>query len=347
MRATVMYGAGDVRIETVPDAQLIEPTDALVRVTRAAICGSDLWPYKTMPHSDTGRRMGHEAIGVVEAAGAEVRGVKAGDVVIMPFAFSDGTCLFCHEGLQTSCIHGGFFGTGGDVGGAQAEAIRVPQADGTLFALPGGADDAVMSSLLALSDVMGTGHHAVVAARVGSGKTAAVVGDGAVGLCGVIAAKRLGAEQIILLGRHAKRIALAREFGATDVVSERGDAAVERVRELTGGFGAHSVLECVGLEQSMLTALRIARPGGVVGRVGVPQEDSIPAGQQSFYNNLTIAGGPAPVRAYIGELLPDVLEGRIEPGRVFDKVTTLDGVSGGYRAMNDRDAIKVLVEVSK
>jgi threonine dehydrogenase-like Zn-dependent dehydrogenase len=343
MRATVMFGAGDVRIETVPDARLIEPTDALVVVTRAAICGSDLWPYKTMEHSETGRHMGHEAIGVVEAVGADVRTVKVGDVVVMPFAYSDGTCVFCHERLHTSCIHGGFFGTG-DVDGAQAEAVRVPHADGTLVVLPVGADDALMPSLLTLSDVMGTGHHAAVAAKVGPGKTAAVVGDGAVGLCGVIAARRLGAAQIILLGRHPNRIALAKEFGATDVVSERGDEAVERVRALTDGFGVHSVLECVGLEQSMRTALNIARPGGAVGRVGVPQDEAMPASRPAFYNNVTVSGGPAPVRAYIEELLPDVLEGRIEPGRVFERVVRLDDVPDGYRAMNDREAIKVLIE---
>src|SRR5256712_2377100 len=200
MRATVMFGAGDVRIETVPDALLIEPTDALVVVTRAAICGSDLWPYKTMERSETGRRMGHEAVGVVEAVGADVRTLKVGDVVVMPFAYSDGTCVFCHEGLHTSCIHGGFFGTY-DVAGAQAEAVRVPQADGTLIVLPAGIDDALMPSLLTLSDVMATGHHAAVVAKVGPGKTVAGVGDGAVGLCGVIAARRLGAEQIIILGR--------------------------------------------------------------------------------------------------------------------------------------------------
>jgi threonine dehydrogenase-like Zn-dependent dehydrogenase len=344
MRATVMFGAGDVRIENVPDARLIESTDALVAISRACICGSDLWPYKTMEHSDTGRRMGHEAIGVVEAVGAEVRTVKAGDVVVMPFAYSDGTCAFCREGLHTSCIHGGFFGTG-EVDGAQADAVRVPQADGTLVALPVGADDALMPSLVTLSDVMGTGHHAAIAAKVGPGKAVAVVGDGAVGLCAVIAARRLGAEQIILLGRHADRIALAKEFGATGVVSERGDQAVERVRELTGGFGVHSVLECVGLEQSMLTALSIARPGGAVGRVGVPQDETMPGSQPAFYNNVTLSGGPAPVRAYIEELLPDVLEGRIEPGRVFDRVGSLDDVPDGYRAMNDREAIKVLIEL--
>src|SRR6266516_2739153 len=249
MRATLLYGAGDVRVETVPDAGIVEPTDAVITVTNACICGSDLWPYKSMEPSEVGRPMGHEAVGVVEAVGADVRTLKVGDVVVMPFAYSDGTCVFCHEGLHTSCIHGGFFGTV-DVAGAQAEAVRVPQADGTLFVLPVGRDDALMPSLLTLSDVMGTGHHAAVAARVGPGKTVAVVGDGAVGLCGVIAAKRLGAERIILLGSYPDRIALGVEFGATDVVSERGGEAVERVRELTDGLGAHSVLECVGLEQS-------------------------------------------------------------------------------------------------
>jgi threonine dehydrogenase-like Zn-dependent dehydrogenase len=343
MRATVMFGAGDVRIENVPDAHLIEPTDAVVTVTRACICGSDLWPYKTMEHTDSGRVMGHETIGIVEALGADVRTIKAGDLVVMPFAYSDGNCIFCHEGLQTSCIHGGFFGTTA-LAGAQAEAVRIPQADGTLFVLPVGKDDALMPSLLTLSDVMGTGHHAAVAAKVAPGQTVAVVGDGAVGLCGVIAARRLGAGQIIRLGRHADRIALAREFGATDVVSERGAEAVERVRELTGGFGVHSVLECVGLDESMLTAISIARPGGAVGRVGVPQQELMPASQPAFYNNVTVSGGPAPVRAYIEDLLPDVLEGRIEPGRVFDRVIGLEEVPDGYRAMNDREAIKVMVK---
>jgi len=260
----------------------------------------------------------------------------------MPFAFSDGTCAFCHDGLQTSCIHGGFFGTT-EVAGAQAEAVRIPLADGTLFSVGANADDALMPSLLSLSDVMGTGHHAAIIAKVSAGKSVAVVGDGAVGLCGVIAAKRLGAEQIIILGRHADRIALAEDFGATDVVSERGDAAVERVRELTGGYGVHSVLECVGLEQAVNTAISIARPGGAVGRVGVPQEQTIPGSEPAFYNNVTVGGGPAPVRAYIEELLPDVLEGNIAPGRVFDRTVVLDGVPDSYRAMNDREAIKVMI----
>ncbi|MDT5272343.1 MAG: hypothetical protein QOH49_4529 [Acidobacteriota bacterium] len=343
MRATVMYGAGDVRVENVPDARIIKPTDALVTVSRACICGSDLWPYKAMEPSETGVVMGHEAVGVVEAVGADVRTVKKGDLVVMPFAWSDGSCEFCRKGLQTSCLHGGFFGNQ-EVAGAQAEAVRVPLADGTLYALPVGRDDALTASLLTLSDVMGTGHHAALSARVGPGKTVAVVGDGAVGLCGVIAARRLGAEQIIILGRHADRIALAREFGATDVVSERGEEAVERVRELTGGIGAHSVLECVGTEQATLTAVSVARPGGAVGRVGVPHYEAIPAAQPTFYNNITVSGGPAPVRAYIEELLPDVLEGRIDPGRVFDRVVGLEGVPDGYRAMNEREALKIMVE---
>jgi len=337
-----MYSAGDVRIENVPDPKIIEPTDAVIRVTRACVCGSDLWPYQKMEPSETGRVMEHEEIGVVEDVGADVRTIKRGDFVIMPFAFSDGTCTFCHDGLQTSCIHGGFFGTT-EVAGAQAEAVRIPLADGTLFPIGMHADDALMASLLTLSDVMGTGHHAAIIARVTPGNSVAVVGDGAVGLCGVVAAKRLGAEQIIILGRHADRIALAKDFGATNVVSERGDGAVDRVRELTGGYGVHSVLECVGLEQAVNTAISIARPGGAVGRVGVPQEQTIPGSEPAFYNNVTVGGGPAPVRAYIEELLPDVLEGTIKPGRVFDRTVGLDGVPDGYRAMNDREAIKVMV----
>lgn len=343
MKATVMYGAHDVRVETVPDARLVEPSDAVVRVTRACICGSDLWPYNSMPRSEPGNRMGHEFIGLVEEVGAEVRTVKKGDLVVAPFAWSDGTCEFCQQGLQTSCLHGGWWG-GTELDGGQGEAVRVPFADGTLFALPVGPDHALMPSLLTLSDVMGTGHHAALSARVRPGKVVAVVGDGAVGLCGVIAARRLGAEQVIMLGRHADRIALARAFGATDIVSERGDEAIERVRELTGGLGAHSVLECVGLGEAMRTAVSIARDGGAVGRVGVPQDTTIPSAQPTFYSNITIAGGPAPVRAYVAELLPDVLEGKIEPGRVFDRVTNIDGVPDGYRAMNERESIKVMIE---
>src|SRR6187401_2864955 len=252
MKATVMYGAHDVRVEDVPDARIVERTDALVRITRACICGSDLWPYNSMPPSAIGNRMGHEFVGIVEDVGADVRQVKKGDLVVAPFAWSDGTCEFCQQGLQTSCLHGGWWG--GELDGGQGEAVRVPQADGTLVVLPVGVDDALMPSLLTLSDVMGTGHHAALAARVAPGHAVAVVGDGAVGLCGVIAAKRLGAERIILLGHYEPRIALARDFGATDIVPERGEEAVERVRELTGR-GAHSVLECVGLNESTATAI--------------------------------------------------------------------------------------------
>ncbi len=342
MRATVMYGATDVRVETVPDARLIEPTDALVRVTRAGICGSDLWPYKSMEPTEIGRRMGHEFIGVVEAVGNDVRTISESELVISPFLWSDGTCVFCREGLQSECLHGGRYGMD-DVDGGQGEAVRVPQADGTLVVLPVAEDDALMPSLLTLSDVMGTGHHAAVAAQVGPGKAVAVVGDGAVGLCGVIAAKRLGAEQIILLGNNPERIALGEEFGATDVVRERGDAAVERVRELTTDLGAHSVLECVGLEQAVVTALEIARPGGAIGRVGVPEHDTTPTGI-AFWKNASMGGGPAPVRAYIDELLPDVLEGRIEPGRVFDRTGSIEDVPDGYRAMNDREVLKFQIK---
>src|ERR671932_2496568 len=342
MRATIMYSAGDVRIRDVPDPSIAEPTDAVVRVTSACICGSDLWPYADMAPSETGQSMGHEAIGVVEDVGAGVRTLERGDLVIMPFASSDGTCEFCHEGLHTACEHVSFFGNNG-VNGAQAEALRIPFADGTLYKLDVGEDDALMPSLLTLSDVMGTGHHAAVVARVKPGDSVAVVGDGAVGLCGVIAAKRLGAEQIIIMGRHQERTSLARELGATDVVAERGEEAVQRVHQLTGGTGVHGVLECVGTEASTETSVAIARPGGAVGRVGVPHYPAIPLAQPMFYKNVIVGGGPAPVRAYIDELSPDILDGTIEPGRVFDRTVGLDGVPDGYRAMADRESIKVLV----
>lgn len=342
MRATIMYKAGDVRVENVPDAKLVEPTDAVIRVTSACICGSDLWPYKELEPVPGGRPMGHEAIGIVEAVGTDVHRIKRADLVVMPFAFSDGTCDFCHEGLQTACSHGGYFGVG-MVGGAQAEAVRIPLADGTLYKLPVREDDALIPSLLTLADVMGTGHHAAATARVSRGKKVAVIGDGAVGLCGVIAAKRLGAEQIIILGHHPDRIALARDFGATDVVPERGEAAVEHVRKLTGGAGVHSILECVGTEESMRTAVLIARAGAAIGRVGVPHYEGTPASQQAFYGNISVGGGPAPVRAYIETLLPEILEGRIQPGRVFDRTVKLDEVPEGYRAMNNRQSLKVMV----
>jgi threonine dehydrogenase-like Zn-dependent dehydrogenase len=337
-----MHKAHDVTIENVPDAAILEPTDAVIRITRACICGSDLWPYNGGPNVE-GQRMGHEAIGVVEEVGSDVQRIKRGQVTIMPFVDSDGTCLFCEEGLPAACIHRGFFGNGTGLDGAQSEALRIPLADGTLYPIEVGEDDALMPSLLTLSDVLGTGHHAAVTARVRPGGTVAVVGDGAVGLCGVMAAKRLGAEQIIIMGRHEQRIALAREFGATNVVSERGEEGVARVRQLTQGFGVQSVLECVGTEQAMDTSMGIVRAGGAVGRVGVPHYEAIKGAQQMFYNNVIVGGGPAPTRAYIEELLPDVLEGRIDPGRVFDRTVGLDAVPDGYRAMNEREALKVLI----
>jgi threonine dehydrogenase-like Zn-dependent dehydrogenase len=342
MRATIMYKAGNVRIETVPDAQLLEPTDAVLRISRACICGSDLWPYKALEAVPGGKAMGHEAIGVVEALGSAVRGFKRGDLVVMPFAYSDGTCEYCHDGLQSACAHGGFFGDP-KVGGAQAEAVRVPLADGTLYRLPVGEDDALLPGLLTLSDVMGTGYHAALAARVRAGSRVAVIGDGAVGLCGVIAAKLLGAEQIMILGRHPARLELAKDFGATDIVTDRGESAIEQVRKLTRGHGVHSVLECVGTEDAMRTAILIARAGGAVGRVGVPHYQGTPESDHSFYKNITVGGGPAPVRAYIDTLLPHILDGRIQPGRVFDQTVSLDEVPAGYRSMNDRSALKVMI----
>lgn len=341
MRATVMPRAHEVRVENVPDAAIVEPTDAIIRITRACICGSDLWPYNGGPNIPN-QRMGHEAIGVVEEVGRDVQRIRRGQVVIMPFVDSDGTCLYCEEGLPAACVHRDFFGNG-SLDGAQAEALRIPQADGTLYPVEVAEDDVLMPSLLTLSDVMGTGHHAAVVSRVRPGGTVAVVGDGAVGICGVLAAKRLGAEQIIIMGRHPDRIALAREFGATEVVSERGEEAIARVHELTGGYGVQSVLECVGTEQAMDTAMGIVRRGGAVGRVGVPHYEGIKGAQQMFYDNIIVGGGPAPTLAYIPDLLPDVLEGRIEPGRVFDRTVGLDGVPDGYRAMNDREALKVLI----
>jgi threonine dehydrogenase-like Zn-dependent dehydrogenase len=343
MKAAMMYEAGDVRVVDVPDPQIVQPTDAILRVTRASICGSDLWPYRSRERDEDGQSMGHEGIGVVESVGSEVTTVKPGDFALMPFAYSDGTCEFCHDGLNTACVHVGFFGSNG-MNGAQAEALRIPFADGTLYSVDAPHDEALMSSLLTLTDVMGTGHHAAVSARVSPGQVALVVGDGAVGLCGVIAAKRLGADRIVIMGSHEQRLSLAKEFGATDVVTARGPEGVDQVLELTDGFGAHSVLECVGTETSTETAILAARPGGSVGRVGVPQGEVLPGSQPAFFKNLRIAGGPAPARAYIEELLPEVLEGKIDPGRVFDLTVDLDETPAGYVAMDQREAIKVVVK---
>jgi threonine dehydrogenase-like Zn-dependent dehydrogenase len=343
MRATLIYGAGDVRVEDVPDPVLREPTDAVVRVLRSCICGSDLWPYRSMPPTGESRRIGHEFLGVVEDTGSEVAGFTAGDLVVAPFVWADNTCDFCREGLQTSCRHGGQWGAPG-VDGGQGEAVRVPLAQGTLVKLPVGEDSALLPSLLTLSDVFPTGHHCAVKAGVGPRTTVTVIGDGAVGLCAVLAARRLGAERIVLMGHHKDRTDLGREFGATDVVAERGAEGIEKVRELTGGDGSHAVLECVGYREAVETALGVVRDGGAVSRVGAPQYTDVPMDFGTFFRNITLTGGVAPARAYIGELMPDVLAGVVEPGRVFDLTVDLDGVPDGYRAMAAREALKVLIQ---
>jgi threonine dehydrogenase-like Zn-dependent dehydrogenase len=339
MRATLMYGAGDVRVENVADPVLQAPTDAIVRIVRSCVCGSDLHPYHSMPTSAEGVRMGHELIGTVEELGTEVTGLRRGDLVVASFAFQDNTCAFCRQGLQTSCLHGGFLSE------AQAEAIRIPQAAGTLVKLPVAADSALLPSLLTLADVYGTGYHAARRANIRPGSTVTVIGDGAVGLLAVLSARQLGAEQIILMGRHKTRTDLGREFGATDVIAERGDEGIEKVRELSGGHGTHAVLEAVGLKPAYETALGAVRPGGVISRVGVPQYDEGPIGFDTFFRrNLTLTGGPAPVRAYIDELLPGILDGSVNPGLVFDRTVSLDETPDGYREMDRRDALKVLIQ---
>lgn len=345
MRATLMYGPGDVRIENVPDSRIKSPTDALVRITASCICGSDLHPYHSMDASAGPARMGHEFIGVVEEVGGDVVTVRKGDLVVSPFAVSDNVCEICRENLQTSCLHheAGFWDGIPDEGG-QAEAVRVPLADGTLVKLPVAADSALIPSLLTLSDVFGTGYHAAVAGGVTAGTSVTVIGDGAVGLLGVLSARRLGAEQIILMGRHKARTDLGREFGATDVVSARGEEGIAQVRDLTGGHGTHVVLEAVGYMAAYQQAVGVVRRGGVISRVGVPQYEDAPIGFGSlFRHNIRLAGGPAPVRAYIDELMPDILDGTIDPGKVFDATTDLDGVPAGYQDMDDRKTLKVLI----
>ncbi|WP_040765715.1 zinc-dependent alcohol dehydrogenase family protein [Tsukamurella sp. 1534] len=345
MRAALMYRAGDVRIEDVPDSRIKHPTDALVRITASCICGSDLHPYHRMTAANGPARMGHELIGVVEEVGADVTSLTKGDLVVAPFAISDNVCEFCRENLQTSCIHheAGFWDGIADEGG-QAEAVRVPLADGTLVKLPVAPDSALIPSLLTLADVLGTGYHAAKTAGVRPGHRVTVIGDGAVGLMAVLSAKRLGAEQIILMGRHEDRTDLGRAFGATDVVAERGEEGIAKVRELSGGHGTHAVLEAVGHMPAYEQAFGVVRPGGVISRVGVPQYEAAPVGFSSLFGgNIRLAGGPAPVRAYIEELMPDILDGTIEPGRVFDAATDIDGVPGGYRDMDDRTSLKVLI----
>ncbi|GAB2454660.1 threonine dehydrogenase-like Zn-dependent dehydrogenase [Conyzicola lurida] len=343
MKAAFMYGAGDVRTVTVPDPTIQEPTDAIVRIVRACVCGSDLHPYHDMDDAAEGVPMGHEFLGVIEDIGGDVATVKKGDLVVAAFAWADGTCEFCLDGLQTSCLHGGFFAAGG-VGGGQAEAIRVPQADGTLVVLPVAEDSELLPSLLTLADVYGTGFHAAKQARITADTTVTVIGDGAVGLMAVLSAKRLGAERIILMGRHTARTDLGIRLGATDVVAERGDEGIAKVLELTGGHGTHTVLEAVGYRAAYDQALGVVRPGGVISRVGVPQYEDAPIGFGSLFGkNVTLTGGPAPVRAYIDELLPDILSGKVNPGLVFDQTISLDEAADGYKAMDSRQALKSLI----
>jgi threonine dehydrogenase-like Zn-dependent dehydrogenase len=343
-----MFGAGDVRVLDAPDPTIQEPTDALVRVTRACVCGSDLHPYHSMPTSADGVPMGHEFVGVVEQTGSDVTTLQRGDFVIAPFAVSCGVCEFCRAGLQTSCVIGGFWSDASlGTAGGQAEAVRVPLADGTLVKVPGvdaATDDARLASLLTLSDVYGTGWHAAVRGGVTKGSTVTVIGDGAVGLLAVLSAKQLGAEQVVLMGRHQVRTDLGREFGATDVVAERGDEGIAEVRDLTDG-GSPIVLEAVGHMPAYEQAVGIVRPGGVISRVGVPQYVDAPVGFGSLFGpNVTLTGGPAPVRAYIEQLLPAVLDGTAHPGRVFDLTVVLEDTPQAYAAMDARQALKVMVQ---
>jgi alcohol dehydrogenase len=346
MRAAVFHAPGDIRIEQVPDPRILEPSDAIVRITRTAICGSDLWFYRGQSEYEAGWRTGHEPMGVVEAVGPAVRSVKPGDMVLAPFAISDGTCEFCEQGLQTSCTHGTFWA--GELDGAQGEAVRAPLADGTLVRVPDEVrgDDHLLRALFPLTDVMGTGHHAAVCAGLAPGSTCVVVGDGAVGLCAVLAARRLGAERIIIIGHHRDRLEKARAFGATDLIASQGDEAVGEIAELTQGGAAH-VLECVGAASSMDLAIKVARPGGQIGYVGVPHGVAAEGLDimGMFFANLTLRGGPAPVRAYMRELMDDVIAGTLDPSAIFDMTVDLAGVPEGYAAMDQRRALKVLVEL--
>jgi threonine dehydrogenase-like Zn-dependent dehydrogenase len=346
MKAAIFHGKGDIRIDQVPDPKIEAPTDAIVRITRTAICGSDLWFYRGQQAYKPGSRTGHEPMGIVEEVGAHVRHIKKGDLVLAPFAISDGTCEFCQHGLHTSCNHGGFWA--GITDGAQGEYVRAPLADGTLVPVPEHVheDDAILDALFPLTDVMGTGHHAAICAGVSPGSTVVVVGDGAVGLCAVLAARRLGAERIIAVGHHQNRLEQARAFGATELVTSRGEDAIEEIKELTDG-GARHVLECVGAASAMNLSVRVARPGGTIGYVGVPHgvaEGGLDI-MSLFFGNLTRRGGPAPVRAYMEELMEDVLAGTLDPSPVFDMRVGLDGVPEGYAAMDNRDALKVLVKL--
>jgi threonine dehydrogenase-like Zn-dependent dehydrogenase len=336
MRGTILYAPREIRFEKRDDPKILKPTDAIIRISAACVCGSDLWPYRGIQEITEPTPMGHEYCGIVEEVGSAVTSVKPGQFVIGSFFASDNTCPHCQVGYQTSCQNAEF------VGGAQAEFLRVPLADGTLVATPEVPSEDMIPSLLSTSDVLGTGWFAAVAANVKPGTTVAVVGDGAVGLLGVLSAKQMGAGRIIAMSRHDSRQKLAREFGATDIVTERGDEGVARIKELTNGIGADSVLECVGTQESMMQAIRATRPGGSVGYVGVPHGVSLD-GQKLFFAHVHLHGGPAPVRRFLPDLINLVWKGKINPGKVFDLTLPLDQVAEGYRAMDERRAIKALL----
>ena len=338
MKGTVLYGARDVRFEERPNPKIIEPTDAIIRLSAACVCGSDLWPYRGIDTVKRPTPMGHEYAGIVEEIGSEVKHIKPGQFVVGSFFASDNTCEICRSGYQSSCIHR--VGVGGS--GTQAEYARIPLADGTLVATPELPPDDLVPSLLSASDVLGTGWFGADAAAVSPGKTVAVVGDGAVGLLAILSAKQMGAERIIAMSRHADRQKLALEFGATDIVTERGDEGVEKIKELTNGLGAHSVVEAVGTHEAMMQSIRATRPGGHVGFVGVLHDVEIP-GEEFFYSHVHLHGGPAPVRRYLPELIDLIWDGKIDPGRVFDLTLPLEQVAEGYRAMDERRAIKALL----
>ena len=338
MKGTILYGPRDIRFEERDEPQIIEPTDAILRLAATCVCGSDLWPYRGIDAPTQPTPMGHEYCGIVEEVGPAVRSVKPGQFVVGSFFASDNTCPICQAGYQSRCVHSQYVGAGG----AQAPRLRVPLADGTLGATPDLPSDELIPSLLATSDVLGTGWFGADAANVQPGKTVAVVGDGAVGLCAVLAAKQLGAERIIAMSRHEARQKLALEFGATDLVTERGDEGVARIKDLTDGLGAHSVIEAVGTQEAMTQAIRSTRPGGHVGFVGVSHGVQLP-GRDLFYAEVHLLGGPAPVRRFLPELIDLVWNGKINPGKVFDLTLPLDQVAEGYRAMDERRAIKTLL----
>ncbi|HWC22797.1 MAG TPA: zinc-dependent alcohol dehydrogenase family protein [Flexivirga sp.] len=339
MRGVIMRAPGDIRVENRDEPTILEPTDAIIRLVATCVCGSDLWPYRGAEPADH-LAMGHEYVGIVEEIGDQVKTLTVGDFVVGSFVISDNTCEICQAGYQSRCVHAEF--VHGTIG-TQAERARIPLADGTLVATPGQPDADLIPSLLAASDVLGTGWFAAVAAEAGPGKTVAVVGDGAVGLLAVLAARQLGAERIIAMSRHESRQALAREFGATDIVEQRGDEGVARIKELTGGLGAHSVIEAVGTQESMMQAIRATRPGGHVGYVGVSHDVQLP-GDELFFSGVHLHGGPAPVRQYLPELIDLIWRRKINPGKVFDLTLPLDRAADGYRAMDQRRAIKVLLQ---